>query len=188
MNPIKNTFLSRPHQKVSDTAAHETAGQSLLEDRPKGSSNSSNLIYEEKKVTFSTYSTLHIYDVDPSYQFTKSYSFSEIKTFREQAAINSHVLRELISSYPMSRSNNLKYLLRSKILCLEDILGIEQLIDKHGGTSMMQERHNHVLCVLKKQEELCKANVIHFTALAEVSIASSGKNVLKAQYRAALAV
>ena len=101
--------------------------------------------------------------------------------------MNSLVIRQLITSYPMSRSNNLKHLLRCKILCLEDILGIEQLIDAYGGVNMVQERQTHMLRVLKKQEELRKANIVHDTILAEVSIASSAKQSLKARFRAALA-
>ena len=101
--------------------------------------------------------------------------------------MNSLAITKLITSYPMSRSNNLKHLLRCKILRLEDILGIEQLIDAYGGANMVREHQTHMLRVLKKQEELRKANIVHDMILAEVSIASSAKHSLKARFRAALA-
>ena len=101
---------------------------------------------------FSNYSEMKVYEEDPKYQATKSYSKEDMKRFREEAAHDGFRIQELISSLPHGTGAAIQHLLRNDQLAPEELLGIEHFIVKRDtALKMAYARKVHVAFVLDVQ-------------------------------------
>lgn len=141
-----------------------------------------------KRVSFSEYSSLHMYPSDPAYRRQMSYSKGEIKDFRLRAASEAQHLRELFNRCPLQDANKIYHLLiQHNIIAPEDFLGIEHLLSETTIRLVLTERFVQRNSLLAKQKELREKNVLDADLLAEVAISMSAKNAVRARVRAAIA-
>ncbi|KAL3804171.1 hypothetical protein HJC23_013690 [Cyclotella cryptica] len=144
--------------------------------------------HTSKRVSFSEYSSLHLYGSDPSYRCQMSYSKSEIEDFRFRAASEARHLRQLLARCPLQDANRICHLLIvHNVLAPEDVLGIEHLLSENASRLVFTERLFQRASLLAKQEELREKNELDAELLAEVAISRSAKNAERARVRAAIA-
>jgi hypothetical protein len=140
-----------------------------------------------KEVHFATFSSLHVYEVDES-EKRKSYSSAERKKFQVKACREAARISSLIEDCPHEGAAAIRHLLNTGALITEELVGIENLINKKCGKWVMKERQAHSAHVLNKQHELQKARTSNLgNELAAAAISRSLKSVEKARSRAALA-
>jgi hypothetical protein len=140
-----------------------------------------------KEVHFATFSSLHVYEVDES-EKRKSYSSAERKKFQVKACREAARISSLIEDCPFEGAAAIRHLLNTGALITEELVGIENLINKKGGKRVMKERLAHSTHVLNKQRELQKARASNLgKELAAAAMSRSLKSVEKARSRAALA-
>ncbi|KAL3804866.1 hypothetical protein HJC23_006638 [Cyclotella cryptica] len=140
-----------------------------------------------KHVSFSEYSTVCVYRIDPNYELKKSYSSAERRAFKNQAARDSGRIQKIIASCPLQDSQTLNRLLDLNIINLEDLLGIEHLMSEKSFTRLIKQRRAHVGLLLRKQEELRKMNIKDENILAADALTRSAESLARARCRAALA-
>ncbi|KAL3797890.1 hypothetical protein HJC23_006928 [Cyclotella cryptica] len=179
------TNAQRPPAGVLSNISYQpNHGHSLLEEWPhnKSASNCSR-----KEVTFSEYSELRLYSSNKSYQVNKSYSDSDIQTFRTRASFEALRIRSLISEYPLQGWSVIKHVMGLGLLTHEDLVGIEHLVCENAAEQTLRERRAHLTSILKAQELLKEKyeNVVHPSKLARLSSVSSEKHVQNARARAA---
>lgn len=140
---------------------------------------------------FSNYSEMKVYEEDPKYQATKSYSKEDMKRFREEAAHDGFRIQELISSLPHGTGAAIQHLLRNDQLAPEELLGIEHFIVKRDtALKMAYARKVHVAFVLDVQMQLrerSQGSVCGIKTLARAAVSSSAKCAKNARLRAILA-
>eukprot|EP00804_Cyclotella_cryptica_P017656 CCRYP_017143-RA/>CCRYP_017143-RA protein AED:0.22 eAED:0.22 QI:0/-1/0/1/-1/1/1/0/225 len=179
------TNAQRPPAGVfSNVSYQQNHGHSLLVEWPhnKLASNCS-----KKEVTFSEYSELRFYNSSKSFQVNKSYSNSDIQTFRARASFEALRIRNLISEYPLRSWSAIKHVMGLGLLTHEDLVGIEHLVCENAAEQTLRERRAHLNSILKAQELLKERyeNVVHPSKLARLSSVSSEKHVQNARARAA---
>ena len=141
-----------------------------------------------KRVSFSEYSSLHLYPSDPSYRRQMSYSKGEIKDFRLRASSEAQHLRELLDRCPLQDANKIYHLLiLHNVIAPEDFLGIEHLLSENTIRLVLTERFLQRSSLLAMQKELREKNELDADLLAEVAISMSAKNAVRARVRAAIA-
>ncbi|KAL7489145.1 hypothetical protein ACHAW6_014743 [Cyclotella cf. meneghiniana] len=140
-----------------------------------------------KHVRFSQYSSMHVYNVDPSYRLSKSYSPTECKAFRTCAAFEAHRLRQLITYCQLPCAESVRLLIQDGVIMPEDVIGIEHLIHPSSYERVMKERRVHSTLLLQRQEELLERNELDAKSLAEVVMVRSAKSAHMARARAAMA-
>jgi hypothetical protein len=199
---MNRQLSNQPQETVSSPFQHSfDLQQSGLSDSwpKKGSSEvdcddtdslcSSNMsLNQPKRVVFSEYSEICVYQRNDKYEYNKSYSSADRKTFRCQALLDGDLIREVIASCPLQDANALHRLLEMKVLRTEDLLGIEHLISEKGNARALKQRRTHVALLLRRQEKLRRENIADEVMLAESVLPISAKSAAKARCRAALAV
>ncbi|KAL7502182.1 hypothetical protein ACHAWX_000483 [Stephanocyclus meneghinianus] len=149
--------------------------------------SSNNEDHATKEVSFSEYSTLHVYDADPSYRHCKSYSSPEYEAFRDRAAFEAYRLRQLIAEYPFQNAETIRLLINRGAVRREDFLGIEHLISESVHQRLLKERRVYSALLLQRQKELREKNELDASSLAEVVLVRSAKSAARARVRAAVA-
>lgn len=192
-NMIDNTSTERPLKRMSSCLSlqsQKSSGNDLLVDWPERDSSALNSATPRKQVTFSDYSSLRSYEIDPKYRAIKSYSSADRKRFQVDAAREGIRIQRLISSLHVQPGAAIHELIERNLLCREELLGIEHLVSEKAALRTAHERRSHTALVLKAQEELRVKNAIALDnnlTLAKVAIARSTRNGEKARLRAALA-
>lgn len=150
------------------------------------------------RVTFSEQSSMHIYRADPHYVRTKSYTKEERRNFSSQTLQQAIRIKRLVLSTPgcTSTKDSFKYLLKNKVIGLEEIVGLEHLVLGKSASKLMKERREHVNAVVREQG---KQKYLEYTSnkmkdvdhqmvkLGEFSESRSVKSVKRAKIRAAMA-
>ncbi|KAL3799139.1 hypothetical protein HJC23_002267 [Cyclotella cryptica] len=147
---------------------------------------SSSNVYKE--VTFSEYSSLHVYQVGPV-ERQKAYSSTERKAFQIDAFREATRIQGLIASCPYEGGEAIRYLLNFGLINPEELVGIENLIcGRSSSKKVSKERYLHTAFVLERQRELREKNEMNSVQkLAATATTRSLKSVEKARFRAALA-
>ncbi|KAL7480200.1 hypothetical protein ACHAW6_005902 [Cyclotella cf. meneghiniana] len=192
-----STLRSKPRRisTISGSAGsrEQSNGRALLEEWPRRISSDAGEDMEislcsssNKKVAFSPYSRLHVYQVDEEAERKKSYGSSERKVFQAQALHDAFRIQALIKSCPYEGGLAIRYLMDKNLLSSEELLGIENLI--MGAEKVIKERRLHTTLVLETQKELLEKNDENiYQTLANVATRRSVKTLQKARLRAALA-
>ncbi|KAL3787174.1 hypothetical protein HJC23_010184 [Cyclotella cryptica] len=192
-----SALKSKPRRvsALSETAGSQEQGQgrALLEEWPRRISadvgeemDISLCSSSNKKVSFSPYSRLHVYQVDEEVERNKSYGSSERKVFQAQALHDAFRIQALIKSCPYEGGLAIRYLMEKNLLSSEELLGIENLI--MGAEKVIKERRQHTIVVLEAQKDLLEKKDVNIDqALAYVATRRSSKTFQKARLRAALA-
>ncbi|KAL3795447.1 hypothetical protein HJC23_000805 [Cyclotella cryptica] len=142
-----------------------------------------------KRVRFSEYSCLYMYQSNPSYRRKMSYSKTEIEAFRFRTASEAGKLRQLLAGCPIREANRICHILiHHNVVAPEELLGIEHLISEHVTRLMLSDRLGQRALLLKTQQELREKNELNFELLAEVATSMSAKNAERARVRATMAL
>ena len=108
----------------------------------------------QHSVNISETSTLFVYYMDDLYRKNKAYSRQDREIFGAQAMIEANRIKNLIySSPPTSVKESVKYVLQNNIVSRDEIVGIDHMI-LGRRTAVVQVRRNHMMAVLRKQQEL----------------------------------
>jgi hypothetical protein len=193
---MANSSIARPIRRISTQAeaSQQVQWRTPQEDCPSTSRRVSceckdmgiDTSISEKKVIFSLYSSLHVYQMDEEFERNKSYTSKERKSFQAQALRDAFRIQSLIESCPYEGGHAIRYLMDKKLLRPEELLGIESMI--MGAKKIMKERCKHSVLVLKAQKELLKTNDADMDLkIAYLATARSTKTFEKARLRAALA-
>jgi hypothetical protein len=134
----------------------------------------------QKRVSFSGLSRCRSYTIDPSYEAAKSYISTDQKFFRQQAASEAFRIKYLIESCPMQTGPAIQQLLKGNILTCEELLGIENLVNKKPQQVKLNRR--------LYMEAVMRNNYHGAKILASVAAVMSSKSVEHAQMRALLAI
>ncbi|KAL3780041.1 hypothetical protein HJC23_012053 [Cyclotella cryptica] len=176
--------------ETADTKA-QFQGNALLEEWPHRvsyiDSDDISLCMRDtrKEVSFSQYSSLHVYPVH-EVENNKSFKNSERRVFQAQAVYEACRIQDLISSCPYEGGKAIRYLTDRNLLKTEEMLGIESMLA--GAERVLKDRLKHTAFVLDKQRELKGKNDVNIAEeLAKAAINRSQKNSEKARLRAALA-
>ena len=105
----------------------------------------------KKRVQFSEVSTLAVYEEDPIYTTSKSFTASERKCFQVQAAREAYHVRLMLSQAKKSSSKSLEDQLKSCGIDKEAILGIEHLVLESSPFDIVRRRQAHVRSILIEQ-------------------------------------
>jgi hypothetical protein len=183
--------LAKENQTMAQTSSDSTGQQSgaLLEDWPSSASltcREEEKRSSSKKVSFSPYSQLHVYQRDDEAERKKSFTSSERKGFQAQAVKDSFMIRSLIDTCPYEGGTAILYLMDQKLLHTEELLGIENLI--MGAEKTVKQCRKHTALVIKAQRQLEAKNDANIdTKLSHVATTRSLKDVSTARLRATLA-
>jgi len=149
------------------------------------------------RVTFSESSTMHIYDPDPLYARTKSYTKEDRKSFGTDTMLEAVRIKRLVLSTPGDTADSFKYLFKNSILSLEEMVGIEQLILRKSVSKMVRERQDHTTSVLREQRRIemmqapkklmMQEDHDSTRKLGDFSASISNKSSKRARIRAAMA-
>ena len=118
-----------------------------------------------------------------------SYSSADCKSFRFSVAREGLRIQRLVSSCPPGKTGNvIHHLVEHNALSMDELLGIEHLVNKDAPSRLLYERRVHAARVLKAQKEMQERNNPNLEDLASVSVMSSSRSILKARLRATFAV
>jgi len=182
---------AQPPRRVSNLASESTdlsARRGTLDDPMEVDDMIASSSNSYKEVTFSEYSSLHVYQVGPI-ERQKSYTSAERKSFQIDAFREATRIQSLIASCPYEGGEAIRYLLNFGLINPEELVGIENLIcGRSSSKKVAKERYLHTALVLEKQRELRDMNEMNFAQkLAATAVTRSLKSVEKARFRAALA-
>lgn len=163
----------------------------LLEDWPQRASCSVDATSkrDRKRVTISHLSKVRKYTVDESTD-PQSYSSKDRKLFQEDTVREAYRIRKLMSLCPEGFNTGGKatiYLIQNNLLSVEEMIGIENLINVASAKNTLKERRIHTALVLNKQRELREQNLVNIDELGEIARFRSSKNAERARLRAILA-
>jgi hypothetical protein len=148
-------------------------------------SSSGSSASTSKHVSFSEYSSLSIYPVDPLYRRHKSYSKSDFKSFRDRAVFTAYQIRQFIASSSLQSADAIRLLIANQVISSETLIGIEDLI---GDSSITPEdRRAHSELVIKMQSTLKSSKEKDPNLLAKVAAVRSAGSVRRARDKALLA-
>ena len=183
--------ISRGNQPVQPPPDDSIENQTKLRTvSPSTTSSSHRTPSKQRQVTFANYSSMCVYDLDHKYESNKSYTSTERKVFRRNAAKDGRHVHDLIAKHSTHDSKDahaLNQLLEAKTLEIENLLGIEHLVHEKGCKRLTKQRRFHCALLLCKQKELLKENVRNESVLAAAVQLTSAKSMKKARLRAALA-
>eukprot|EP00804_Cyclotella_cryptica_P025250 CCRYP_010351-RA/>CCRYP_010351-RA protein AED:0.16 eAED:0.16 QI:166/1/1/1/0/0/2/25/165 len=142
---------------------------------------------QQKRVTFSQYSTKRIYKCSQLYRSHMSYTCRDQKVFRDETRREGQRIQQFVSLHSVKTGTIIHHLIKLNLLSTEELLGIEHLISKDAAVKVLKQRHAHVELVLRVQKELRERNEENVDKLAQCAMHSSSKSVHIARLRAALA-
>ena len=161
MRPFNNSEGQEEQPSDSEEAAHRPCEGRLLEEWPRRASSdeqdavSNSSAAQPSVVHISESSMLYVYHDDDLYSKNKAYSRQDRQIFGAQAMIDANRIKNLIyTSPPASVIESVKYVLKNNIVTRDEIVGIEHLILGTRRTSVQMVRREHMMAVLRKQEEL----------------------------------
>jgi hypothetical protein len=178
-------------ESLHSQSSHQAQGGDLLEDWPQRAlcSGVTSTRKTRKHVTISHLSKVRKYTADESTQ-SQSYSSKDRKLFQEDTVREAFRIRKLMTLCPEGHNTGGKatiYLIQNNILSVEEMIGIENLINVASAKNTMKERRLHTALVLKKQRELREQNLVNIDELGEMARFRSSKNAERARLRAILA-
>jgi len=147
--------------------AHQPRCEGLLEDWPRRASSlaseaddhahdaaSNSDSAAQPSVNISKSSRLYVYYEDDLYCMNKAYSRRDREIFGAQAMIEANRIKTLIYTSPSaSVKESVKYLLQNNIVTIDEMVGIDHMIIGRR-TAVLQVRRDHMMAVLRKQQEL----------------------------------
>lgn len=206
LKQTRGTPAMRKFEPIHHSADLNAKGDKLLEDWPRRMSCCSidpqdwqSLCKKlHPKVTFSESSSMQIYQPDPIYTRTKSYTREDRKRFSKATMIEAIRIKRLAMSTPGTTKDSFKCLLKNNIISLEEIVGIEHLVLRKSTSKMLKERQDHARAVLMEQtriekmqeESIQKLKVQDYDTtqkLGDFSASMSIKSARRARIRAAMA-
>lgn len=196
----------RKFEPIHHSADLNAKGDELLKDWPRRMSCCSINTQDWKilckqihpRVTFSESSSMQIYQPDPLYAETKSYTREDRKSFGKDTMMEAIRIKRLVMSTPGATKDSFKYLLKNNIISLEEMVGIEHLVLRKSPSKILKERRGHARAVLMEQtriekmqeESVQKLKMQDYDTtqkLGDFSASMSIKSTKSARIRAAMA-
>ena len=165
-------------------ARAQSLGQALLEEWPRRDS-----IMEvdhmnpkpSKNVTFSEYSSVHIYPIH-EVEKKKSYKSADIKMFKAKVNRDASRIAELIVTCPLKGGKAVCHLIDIGALTAEELVGVDHLLcGDDAARRIAFDRFTHTKLIKKKQHDLYDDQLAYFARK------KSSRNIEKALQRARLA-
>ncbi|KAL7552746.1 hypothetical protein ACHAWF_015982 [Thalassiosira exigua] len=200
-SPMINAPMPRPGLRPRSASQDITQSfrDQLLEDWPHASTCSAGaqdwqLLCQKlrPRVAFSERSAMFVYRPDPHYSLNKSYTKREREGFSTKACLEAIRIKKLASTTPCESSkDSFKYLLKNKLVSIEEMVGIEHLVFGKSPSKIQKERKDHAKAVLTEQWrqrfEETKMQGDPMGKLGQFAALRSAKSAKRARTRAAIA-